>query len=76
MIWYSMTVEDFRKMFLNSRQSLSETATQFLTRLKHFFKEWVQTAETFEGLSELIVGEQFLYACPSVSLKMYRICLT
>ena len=62
-----MTVEDFRKMFLNSRQSSSETATQFLTRLKHFFKQWVsmsQTAETFERLSELIVGEQVLHACP------------
>ena len=23
-----------------------------------------QTAETFEGLSELIVDEQFLHACP------------
>ena len=67
LIRYSMTVEDFRKKFLNSRQSSSETATQFLTRLKHFFKQWVslsKTAETFEGLSELIVGEQFLHACP------------
>ena len=67
LIRYSMTVEDFRKKFLNSRQSSSETATQFLTRLEHFFKQWVslsKTAETFEGLSELIVGEQFLHACP------------
>ena len=67
LIRYFMTVEDFRKKFLNSRQSASETATQFLTRLTHFFKQWVsmsQTAETFEGLSELIVGEQFLHACP------------
>ena len=67
LVRYSMTVEDFRKKFLNSRQSSSETATQFLTRLTHFFKQWVsmsQTAETFEWLSELIVGEQFLHACP------------
>ena len=67
LIRYYMTVEDFRKMFLNSRQFSSETATQFLTRLTHFFKQWVsmsQTAETFEGLSELIIGEQFLHACP------------
>ena len=41
LIRYSMTVEDFRKKFLNSRQSSSETATQFLTRLTHFFKQWL-----------------------------------
>ena len=68
LIRYSMSVEDFRKMFLKSRQSSSETATQFLTRLKHFFKQWVsmsQTAETFAWLSELIIGKQFLRACPT-----------
>ena len=38
---YSLTVEDFRKKFYFSKQSASETASQFFSRLEHFFLQWI-----------------------------------
>ena len=34
---YSLTVEDFRNKYYFSKQSASETASQFFSRLEHFF---------------------------------------
>ena len=33
---YSFIAQDFRKRFFNSKQAQSESATQFLSRLKHY----------------------------------------
>ena len=38
---YYLTVEDFRKKFYFSKQSASETASQFFSRLEHFFSQWI-----------------------------------
>ena len=64
---YSLTVEDFRKKFYFSKQSASETASQFLSRLEHFFSQWIALSKidlNFDSLKELILGEQFLHSCP------------
>ena len=64
---YSLTVEDFRKKFYFSKQSASETASQFSSRLEHFFSQWIALSKieiNFDSLKELILGEQFLHSCP------------
>ena len=64
---YSLTVEDFRKKFYFSKQSVSETASQFFSRLEHFFLQWIALSKidlNFDSLKELILGEQFLHSCP------------
>ena len=38
---YSLTVEDFRKKLYFSKQSASETASQFFSRLERFFSQWI-----------------------------------
>ncbi len=45
-----------------------ETASQYLTRLEHFFDNWISLSkigESFEGLRELILIEKFLNSCPT-----------
>ena len=42
---YSLTVEDFRKKFYFSKQSASETASQFFSRLEHFFPQWIAVSK-------------------------------
>ena len=64
---YSLTVEDFRKKFYFSKQSASETVSQFFSRLEHFFSQWIALSKielNFDSLKELILGEQFLHSCP------------
>ena len=64
---YSLTVEDFRKKFYFSKKSVSETASQFFSRLEHFFSQWIALSTidlNFDSLKELILGEQFLHSCP------------
>ena len=67
LIRYQLTQEDYRNKFYSGTQSASETAAQFIARLEHLFDHWVRLSkigETFAGLRELILMEQFLYACP------------
>ena len=50
----------------SSRQSGNESATQFLGRLEHYLGRWISfsgTDESFAGLKELFLKEQFLHAC-------------
>ena len=44
-----------------------ETASKYLTRLEHFFENWIRLSkieESFQGLRELILIEKFLNSCP------------
>ena len=60
---YELTVEGFRKRFYAARREKEETASQFVCRLEGYLDRWIQLAEidqSFGGLRELIVREQFL----------------
>ena len=64
---FQLTCDDFRKKFNLSRQSSSESATQFLSRLTHFLDRWISLSgveKTFEGIRDMILKEQFLNVIP------------
>jgi len=61
---YELTAEGFRRKFYEVRREQSETAAQFTSRLMGYLDRWIQLAEieqTFQGLKELMVREQFLH---------------
>ena len=67
LIQYQLTQEDYRKRFQSGTQTSTETTSQYLTRLEHFFDKWIRLSnieESFEGLRELILIEKFLHSCP------------
>ena len=44
-----------------------ETASQYLTKLEHFFDNWIPLSkieDSFEGLRELILFEKIMNSCP------------
>jgi len=60
---YQLTAEGFRKQFYSARKEKGETASQFVCRITGYLDRWIQLAEieqSFEGLKDLIVKEQFL----------------
>jgi len=63
---YQLTVEGFRKQFYSARREREETASQFVCRIEGYLDRWTQLAEieeSFKGLKDLIVREQFLAVC-------------
>jgi len=63
---YQLTVEGFRRQFYAARREKDETASQFVCRIEGYLDRWVQLAEieeSFKGLRDLIVREQFLSVC-------------
>ena len=63
---YQLTVEGFRRQFYAARRERDETASQFVCRIEGYLDRWIQLAEieqSFKGLRDLIVREQFLSVC-------------
>jgi len=61
---YELTAEGFRRKFYEVRREQSETAAQFTSRLMGYLDRWIQLVEieqTFQGLKELMIREQFLH---------------
>ena len=70
---YDLTVDGFRKRFYETRRERDETAAQFICRLVGYLDRWVQLAnidQTYEGLKDLIIKEQF-YAVSEEELTLY-----
>ena len=64
---YSFTAQDFRKRFFNSKQANSESAPQFMSRLKHYLSQWIELSKinsSFDDVMDLLLREQFLCSCP------------
>lgn len=60
---YQLTEEGSRQKFRISSQEVGETAGQFAIRLKNYLARWMELGnvpETFEGLRDLFLREQFL----------------
>ena len=71
---YQFTSGDFKRCF-TSRQSGNESATQLMGRSEHYFGRWIRlsgTDESFAGLKEVILKEQFLHACPRDHTIFFR----
>ena len=65
---YDITPEGCRKKFRDAKFREGETAEQLACRLKKRFIKWVETDgcdETYEGVQDLILREQFIKQCPS-----------
>ena len=70
---FNNTEEGYRQKLYTSRAEPGESPEQFVVRLLHYLKRWVDLAmieQSFEGLSQLIVREQFLQGC-SKDLEVY-----
>ena len=63
---YSLTEDEFRKQFYQTKVELGETPTQYMTRIRRLFAKWIdasKTDKTYDGVCSLIVREQFLRRC-------------
>ena len=64
---YNLTEEGYRKKFRNCRPEENETAEQYIFRIKTYLEKWIENSnvdQTFEGLKEIIVKEQFIRSLP------------
>ncbi|XP_033726122.1 uncharacterized protein LOC117315829 [Pecten maximus] len=65
---YDLTEEGFRLKFRESKPEKGETAFQFVARSTRYLMRWVQMSEiehSFEGLTDLLIREQFIQTCSS-----------
>ncbi|XP_060603795.1 uncharacterized protein LOC132756686 [Ruditapes philippinarum] len=63
---YQLTEEGFRVKFRQSRPLPGESVFQFIERLRRYFTRWTDMAgveQTFHGISELLIKEQFIEGC-------------
>ena len=64
---YDLTEDGYRRKFRVSKPESDESPDQFIVRLTKYLMRWIElskTTESFEGLRELIVKEQFINSCP------------
>ena len=63
---YDFTERGYREKFREARPEGHESPGQFIFRLKNYFTKWVELAEveqTFMGVVDLVVREQFTSSC-------------
>jgi len=57
----------YRPHFKKSRLEYGETPEQFVERIRKYLRKWREMAnfeETYEGLEDLIVRDQYFLTCP------------
>ena len=64
---YNLTEDGYRRKFRASKPEVDESPEQFIVRLVRYLLRWLElsdTEQTFDGLKDLIVKEQFIDSCP------------
>ena len=64
---YDLTEDGYRRKFRGTTPEVDESPDQFIVRLIRYLARWIElskTDETFEGLRDLVVKEQFIDSCP------------
>ena len=64
---YDLTEDGYRRKFRASKPEVDKSPEQFIVRLDRYLLRCLElsdTAQTFDGLKDLIVKEQFLDSCP------------
>ena len=64
---YDFTERGYREKFREGRPEGHERPSRFIFRSKNYFTKWMELAEvkqTFMGVVDLIVREQFICSCP------------
>ena len=73
---YDLTEDGYRGKFRASKPEVDESPEQFIVRLDRYLLRWLELSNTensFEGLKDLIVKEQFIDACPkNVWKRLFR----
>ena len=70
---YDFTEFGYRRRFRDAKPEGQESPSQFIVRLKNYLTKWVKLAkveESFDGVVELMVREQFTNECPK-KLSVY-----
>ena len=70
---FDCTEEGFRLKFRSVKPQKGEQVSQFVSRLRNLLKRWVEMSlyeDNYEGLTDLVLMEQFLQSCGK-SLQMY-----
>ena len=65
---FQLTEGGYRRKFKESRIETGESPSQFIERLRRYMKQWLSLAgytETYEGLENLILRDQFFITCPN-----------
>ena len=77
---FRKTPGSFRLEFKNARPKFHETFKQFATTLERLFDYWISAAEvpnTFEGLRDFIILDQFMAAIPDdLRIKIKELTFT
>ena len=64
---YNFTEHGYRQRFREARPEGQESPGQFVVRLNSYLNKWVELSgreQTYEGVINLIVHEQFTNSCP------------
>ena len=64
---YKHTEEGYREKFKQAKPEVTESAEQFVTRIRRYLLRWVELAESGDSVDELIdllTRDQFLHSCP------------
>ena len=64
---YDLTEDGYHQKFRASKLEVDESPEQFIVRLDRYLLRWLElsdTAQTFDGLKDLIMKEQFIDSCP------------
>jgi len=71
---FRLTEEGYRKRFKQSKIENGESPEQLLDRLRRYLQKWCQMAgfeQTYEGLENLILRDQFFITCDK-SLQTFQ----
>jgi len=71
---FKLSEAGYRSRFKKSRLENGETPEQFVERIRKYLRKWREMAnfeETYEGLEDLIVRDQYLLKCPK-DLQTYE----
>ena len=64
---YKHTEEGYREKFKQAKPEVTESAEQFVTRIRRYLLRWVDLAESGDSVDDLIdllTRDQFLHSCP------------
>ena len=68
-----MTEETFKRKFRSSKPEAAESFVQFVTRLRSYFRRWIDMSgidKTYDRLFDFMVCDQFLFMC-NLDLKTF-----
>ena len=63
---YDLTEEEYQRKFRNAKPEAGESPEQYIFRIKTYLERWIElsgTEKSYEGLSNIIMMEQFIESC-------------